>query len=262
VRKIVAFVLAVGLAGCSSATHNATPATSSPSAVTTTTAPTEPSTTTTTQPSPSAYDQLVGYIQAAETTDRQLRHVAELINGAGPPWISPLPSTVVASVQAADLRPVAAAIPNGLSSELLRRTILVYSDLASRRYAMRWFGTGGFPYVEPNPQMQSDLLAALANGASAAARFASDLDGLISAARAAPSITPSAPTSRDAADLLLLIQWTEGMNAGCDSTGGAVVTTLPAIVWSPHDDVSGTIAGVDFEAQLINGAWQTTIHAC
>lgn len=194
--------------------------------------------------------------------DLQLRHAAELINGAGPPWASPVPATVMSSVQAAELQPVAAAIPDGLPSELLRRTVLVYSDLASRRYAMRWFGPEGFPYIEPNPHMQSDLLSALANGAPAAARFASDLDGLISTARGSPPITPAAPTSRAAADLLLLIQWTEGMNAGCASTGGVVVTTLPAIVWNAHDNVSGTIAGIDFEARLINGAWQTTIHAC
>ena len=219
-------------------------------------------TTTTTRPRPSAYDQLAGFVQAAETVDVQLRHAAELINGAGPPWTSPLPVAVVSSVQEADIHPAAGTIPAGLPNELLRRTILVYSDLASRRYAMRWFGDEGFPYTESDPKMQSDLMAALANGAPAAARFASDLDGLISAARDSPPITPGAPSSRQAADLLLLIQWAEGMNAGCASTGGAVITALPDIVWNPHDDVSGTIAGVDFEARLVNGAWQMTIHAC
>lgn len=261
-RRILALVLTMGLAGCASTTKIAPTATSSPPETTTTTAPTEPTTTTTIQPGPSAYDQLAGYVQAAEKMDLQLRHAAELINGAGPPWTSPLSPTVESSVQAASLDPVAAAIPAGLPSELLRRAILVYSDLASRRYAMRWFGPGGLPYIEANAQMQSDLLAALANGAPAAARFGSDLDGLIATARVSPPVTAAAPSSRAAADLLLLIQWTEGMNAGCASTGGVVVTTLPTIVWNAHDDVSGTIAGVDFEAHLMNGAWQTTIHAC
>ncbi|MDA8117537.1 MAG: hypothetical protein M0000_09245 [Actinomycetota bacterium] len=250
-RRMLALVFAVGLSGCVGVANNAPVSTSSTSAATTTT-----------RVEPSAYDQLAGYLQAAEKMDRQLSQAAELINGAGPPWTSPLPATVVSSVQAADLRPVAAAIPAGLPNELLQRTILVYSDLASRRYAMRWFGPDGFPYVVPNPQMQSDLLAALANGAPAASRFRSDLGGLISAAHASRSITPAAPTSRAAADLELLLQWTEGLNAGCASTGGVVVTTLPSIVWSAHDGVSGTIAGVDFEARLVNGTWQTTIHAC
>lgn len=260
-RRILALVLAAGLAGCAGTTNNSPTATSSPPETTTTTATTRPPTTTT-QPRASAYDGLATYVRAAEKLDLQLGHAAQLINTVGPPWPSPLPESVTSSVGAADLQPVAAAIPAGLPPELLRRTILVYSDLASRRYAMRWFGPDGFPYDEANPQMQSDLLAALANGAPAAARFGSDLDALISEARTSPPVTPAAPTSRAAADLLLLIQWTEGMNAGCASTGGVIVTTLPEIVWNPHDDVSGTIAGVDFEARLINSAWQTTIHAC
>ncbi len=93
-------------------------------------------------------------------------------------------------------------------------------------------------------------------------RFASDLEDLAAAARSSPPFTPAAPTSRPAADLLLLIEWTEVVKGGCASTAGTVITTLPAIVWNPHDAISGTIPGVDFDAQLTGGAWTVTIHAC
>ena len=193
--------------------------------------------------------------------DAQLHHAASLINGTGPPWTIAPPAAVVSSVEAADLKPVASAVPAGLPSDLLRRTILVYSDLASRRYAMRWFGTEGFPYVEPNPQMQGELTAALATGAPAAARFAADLTGLVSAARAAAPFAVATPTARASADLMLLVQWTNGMNGGCASTGGAVITTLPTIQWNA-DDSSGAIGGVGFKAQRVGGSWQVTILAC
>ncbi len=260
-RKLLALAaataVAAGLAGCGTGVRHAAPTTTAPTtAAPTTTAPT------TTRPGPSAYDQLAAFVGAARHVDARLSEAAVLINGAGPAWTSPVPSPVSAAVEAADPRPAAAAIPAGLPVELLRRTILVYSDLASRWYAMRWFGTEGFPYAEPAAAMQEELLRALANGAPAAARFASDLDGLVAAARSSPPVAIAAPTSRAAADLLLLVQFTNGVNGGCASTGGAVVATLPDIVWAAHDGVSGTIAGVDFDAHVADGTWQVTIHAC
>lgn len=265
-RKVLAVLLLLGLAACGSTVRSPTAANSSPPRVPTTTAPaptTPPPTTvvppSTAQPGRSAYDQLARFVQAAETMDQQLRHAAQLINGAGPPWALPLPATVVSSVQAADLQPLVATIPAGSPSQLMRQTILVYSDLASRRDAMSWFGTAG---LLPNSEIQSELLGSLANGGPAAARFASDLAGLISTARDSPAFAPASPTSTATAEVLLLVQWTNKINGGCGATGGNVITTLPAIVWSTHNGASGTIGGVDFDAQLIDGAWQVGIHAC
>ncbi len=267
-RKLVVAILAMGLAGCASSARNTTTGISSPTTVTTVPAPaptTAPATTvappTTTQPGPSAYDQLTRFVQAAKTMDLQLRHAAELINAAGPPWTSRPSAVVESSVEAASLTAVSATIPSGMSSELLRRTILVYSDLASRRFAMRFFGREGFPWVEPDPQMQSELIAALANGVPAAARFRADLNGLISTARSSPPFTPAPPASTDSADLLLLIEWTTKMNGGCESTGGSVIETLPTITWNA-DHQGGTIQGVGFKAQLVNGSWQVMTLAC
>lgn len=280
-RKILALILALVLAGCAGATRSQRTATSPPPSATTTTVPAATSlpprarTTTlppgspappmtaaptTTQPGGSAYDQLVTFAQAAENMDQKLRHAAELINSVGPPWTSPLPAGVVSSVEAAKPEAVATTIPYGLPHDLQRQAILVYSDLVSRRDAMRWFGTAGFPYDEPNPEMQQELLAALANGAPAAARFSTDLSELMSAAKASKPFSLALATSRDAAELLLLIEWTDGVNGGCASTGGMVITTLPTIIWT--DNANGTISGVAFNANLVNGSWQVTIQAC
>ncbi len=277
-KILASLLLMAGLAaGCGSSARNATTATSSAPAATVTTttttvtagpSPTVPApvattaAATTTVPGPTAYDQLAPFIRAAQKMDLQLSTAARLINGAGPPWTQPLPATVSSAVQAADLAPVAATIPAGLPRELLRRTVLVYSDLASRRYSIRWFGPEGFPYEESNPQAQSLLMEALANGAPAAARFPSDLAGLAGAARTVAPFTQAGSTSRAEAELLLLVQLTDMANGGCASTGGQVLTTLPAIVWAPHDDVSGTISNIDFKAQIVDGAWRVTILAC
>jgi hypothetical protein len=260
-RKAATVLLVVALAGCGpEATKAGSPPTTAqaPSSTGATTL-TVPSTTTP-SPLPTAYDQLAGFVQAAQKMDGQLRYAAKLINGTGPPWPVPLSPGVVSAVQAADLQPVALAIPPGLSSELLRQTILVYSDLASRRFAMRWFGPDGVPYV--GTAGQAALLNSLTNGAPAAARFSSDLDGLTKTARVSSPVTISGAVSRHAAELLLLVQWTNGLNAGCASTGGTIVTTLPAIVWATRGDVDGTIAGVGFKAQLVDGSWQVQILAC
>lgn len=269
-RKILVVLLLVGLAACGSTVRSPRTATPRPPRTPTTMAPAPtaplPTTTvpppTTTRPSPSAYDQLAPFVQAAQTMDRQLRRAAELINGTGPPWAFPLPATIVSSLQAADLQSVAATIPAGSPSELMRQTILVYSDLASRRDAMRLFDTGSPPIEAPNSEIQSELLRSLANGGPAAARFASDLAGLMSTARNSPAFTPTGPTSTAAAEVLLLVQWTNKINGSCGATGGTVITTLPAIAWTTHDGASGTIGGVDFDVRLVNGSWQVGIHAC
>lgn len=276
-RSMVAVLLALVLAGCGSAAESTTTTTSSVLSTTstgralTTGPPTAPPSTTQPRtgtvspeatPSHSAFDQLAGFAIAAETLDAQLRHAAKLINAAGPPWSLPLPAGVRSAVRAADLQMVSRTIPAGLGDNLLRRTILVYSDLASRRFAMTWFGAGNVDRAESNTKVQSELRNELANGAAAAARFATDRAALVRAAYDSPPVTPAAQTSRDAAEVQLLIRWTNGVNGGCGSTGGTVVLQLPQITWHGQDDLSGTIGGVGFTAQLVNGSWQVALHAC
>ncbi len=264
-RRALVVLLSVIVAACGSTTagpRQGSPATSARLAPgpATSTAPTPAATTTV--PGPSAYDQLAPFVRAAGASDTQLRKAAMLINGAGPPWTLPLPAETRSAVRGAydSLQPAGAAIPAGLPLNLLHRAVMVYSELASRVFAIRWFGGEEAPYA--GPAEQAELLRALANGAPAAARFDSDLAGLVAAARAAPPVSVAPPTSRQAADVGLLVQWATGLNGGCASTGGAIVYTLPSIVWSPRADGDGTIDGVAFRARLVDGAWQLRILAC
>lgn len=281
-RRFAAFLLVFALVLASCATvgtrTQSTPSTrgtTKPSTLSTTTsgptATTGAPTTTTTRPAPSAYDQLAPFVNAALKMDGQLKTAADLINSAGPPWTLPASDAVSAAVEpltGPDLKAVASVIPTGLSNDLLRQTILVYSDLASRSYAMRSFAPTGFP-PSSDPELQQRLLQDLAHGAPAAARFPSDLDSLISAAQAAPSVTVPSPTSRQAAYVLLLVADTNLANGGCASTGGAIVTRLPTINWTPNPalDTDGTLNWPDggyvyFTAHLVNGSWQVGIMAC
>ena len=80
-----------------------------------------------------------------------------------------------------------------------------------------------------------------------------------------PPLTPSAPDSRDAADVRLLLSYLEGQNLGCASCGGYRYTTLPVITWYPvprpatadyPQQADGTIGpsgstGPEFSADLV-----------
>ena len=283
-RRFAAFLLLLalvltscGTAGTTARNIPSTSATTKPSTDSTaTTAPTTITTvsptTTTTRPAPSAYDQLAPFVSAAQTMDGQLRTAADLINSAGPPWTQPDSGgqirTAIEPLTTTGLSAVAKTIPAGLPNDLLRPTLLVYSDLASRSYAMRLFGFPG-PSSPSDTQLQTQLLQSLAHGAPAAARFASDLNALVSAARAAPPITVAASTSRQAAYVLLLVADTNLANGGCGGTGGAIATRLPSIDWTPDPaiDADGTLNWPDggkmyFIAHLVNGSWQVVPIAC
>lgn len=239
--------------------------TSGPAAPTTTTTATTATTATTkasvpTPNQPTAATALAPFFAAATTLDRQLHAAAAAINRSGPPW--PTVSAAVAkAVRAADLAPVATSLPAGLPAGLLRSVVLVYSDLASRRYAMADFSVAGT--VDPRTYPDSDdMRHHLGNGHAAAARFADDL----AAARALADATPAPPslpaTSREAAEAQLYARYTEGINGGCDARGGHVITELPEIVWNGKPG-TGTIAGVSFTAApATDGTWHVRLIAC
>jgi hypothetical protein len=92
-------------------------------------------------------------------------------------------------------------------------------------------------------------------------RFPADL----AAARALAAVTPAGPVppanSRQAAEVRVLTLYVRGLNGGCGSRGGEVVTELPPIVWT--SDTTGTVAGVAFTAQMgADGTWQVQLIAC
>jgi hypothetical protein len=149
------------------------------------------------------------------------------------------------------------AIPAGLPAELLQPVILVASDLSSRRAAMKTFSWEG-PVSSGR-----DLLDELSGGHAAAERFADDLAHARAAAADHAAIQVAAHGSRAAAELAILVQYIHLANNGCDSRGGAVVETLPTIVW--QSDTAGTIGehGLGFEVTLLpDGTWQVLLNAC
>ncbi len=226
-----------------------TTTTTAPTTVTTTAAPARPSATTALQP----------FFTAAATLDRQLRTAAATINGSGPPWQT-ISADVARTVRAADLTPVANAIPAGLPRGLLRSVVLVYSDLASRRSAMATFAVATTidPVAYPTNQ---DLLDELGNGHAGAVRFADDL----AAARARAAATPAVPvlpaTSRQAGEVRLYVQYVNLINSGCGTRGGHIVTEPPTIVWNGRPG-AGTIADVTFTASLRADGWTFNVIAC
>lgn len=243
---------------------DAAPADEAPTTVEPSTAPTSepgtqgPETTAPPAEQPNAGDVLAPFLSAAATMDEQLHAAADAINGAGPPWEA-VTETVAGTVRAADPALVAATIPAGLPDDLLQAVILVYSDLASRRAAMQSFAYAGTLY-----DTEDALLTGLGNGHAAATRFDSDLAAARSLAASTPPVTVAPRDSREAAEVLLLVQYVDKANAGCDSRGGAVVTELPAITW--ESDSGGTIGTppvlVDFEATLGPDGYRVEILVC
>jgi hypothetical protein len=221
---------------------------------------------------PSAVEDLAVFLSAAATLDRQLHEAAAAINAAGPPWV--VTEAVARTVSAADVEPVARAIPAGLPPDLLRSVILVYSDLASRRAAMESFAIAH--YDIPRGERDAEWLAELANGHEAAARFDADLAATRSLAAVTSPIAAVPADSRLVAEKLLLVQFVEKGNFGCGARGGAVLTELPVITWVPpswNPDADGTIggrnadtedeAGIDFTADFgPDGIWHVEIIAC
>lgn len=259
---VAAVVTALVVVADGSDDSDAPPASTAPTAPapTPSTAPTGGSDTpATTQPgaSASATEALEPFLTSAATMDGQLQAAAGLINGSGPQWTA-VTDEVAAAVEAADLTPVAEAIPPGLPDDLLGPVVLAYSDLASRRAAMTSFASAG-----PVGPEGSDLLAELGNGHAAAERFDADLAAVRSRAAASPPVAVAGPTTRAAAELLLLVQYVDEANMGCDSRGGVVVTELPPITWSGDD--GGTIGSppIRFQAALgASGGWTVQLIAC
>jgi hypothetical protein len=267
VLAIVAALVVANIGDDDGGTRTAAPpdrTTETTGAATTTTPTTEAETTTTV--GPSAADGLEPFFSAATSLDAQLHDAAEAINGAGPPWPE-VPDSVVDAVTTADIVPVGRSIPAGLPPDLLRASVLVYSDLVSRRAAMQ-----GFAYAGPVDYEPAELLLGLANGHAAAERFDGDLAAARSLAAATPPFEPAPLDARETAEVLLLVYYVDGANLGCGSRGGIVLTELPPIVWAtevvpdgtPTGSVrDGSIGAVDFSADLQpDGTWKVQLWAC
>lgn len=273
-----ALLLALATAGCGapSGTHSSSARATAPSGSATSTA------TRTATATPSAADGLAAFFAAAEQQDAQLRAAAALINSGVSASTITLTMKAKAAVVAIDPADVARTIPAALDPGLQRAVLVVYSELDSRREAMRRVADR---VSEPGTTVLArngtevgggiDLMRCLANGAPAAARYPVDVASARALAQRTPAAPSASPQSRAAADLALRIALINGHNIGCDSCGGFVTNGLEPVTWQPvtiagiHWD--GTIggssstpgAGITFQATYLAGkGWQVRLNAC
>lgn len=201
--------------------------------VTTTTATTTTSTeVTTTTIARTAADDLADFFAAAAELDGQLKAAAAAINaGMTETDVVVEPATVELVLAAREqIDEVYASIPAGMEPELLRATLLVYSDLVSRAYAMKgWSSPPQYSGSDPIPLHESYVLPCLSNGSTAAARYPADLAALRSLARSTPPVAVAADDSRAAEDLAVRLASIVNSNSCCDLCGGYIATELAEV---------------------------------
>jgi len=260
-------VLVTSLAACGHTTASG-PGGASPSSPAPATEASPGAPATTSPPRATAADQLTGFFAAAAAADVRLKHAAVLVNsGIGSTTMS-FPPATRAALDQLDTTAAARAIPGGMPAELLRRVLLVYSDLESRTCAFNGILRQTHSTVPVNSEEGREILSCLHNGAPAAARFGADLAAARSLAQATQPLAVAAADSRAAAEVAIRIAAINGVNSGCDSCGGFVSTSLWPISWQPaYDPVSGrsdgTINGVRFRADYRAGhGWQVVLWAC
>jgi hypothetical protein len=219
-----------------------------------------------------ATSQLRPFVTAARTADTRLHRAALLINGGiSATQITVTPATVKA-VKAVWPPDVARRVPAGMDPQLKRATLLVYSDIASRRWAMEpvtYGGAAGLVLPRPGPASASpsadEVLAALRNGHAAADRFEADLAALQALAARTPAFAVPGRASRAAAEMAVREAYIDGWNAGCGGTGGKVFTQLAPLTWTGGQPgrYTGAVGPVAFVATLqAGGGWQVSLNAC
>jgi hypothetical protein len=194
-----------------------------------------------------------------------LRRAAALINvGIGDDVVRVDPATADA-VRAAAPDAAAAAVPPGLQSELLRRTLVVYNDLAARHAAMSGFRFA--PRTYPLADVREDLLRCLANGARAAARFAADLAALQSFARSRPAAPVTAASDPEsAAELAVRLARIDTRNTCSEECGANVYTDLAPLTWTLKPTAAaagrGELEGITFTTTPQSSGWAVSSDAC
>ena len=277
-RSLAVLVVAVGLAaGCGTAASPAAPATPGGRVATsapgggTNSAPSRPAPVgSASTPLPSAAVQLAAFFATAAHADSQLRHAAALVNGdIGATSMRFTPATI-AALKEIKLEPVAAALPAGLPTGMLRDVLVVYGDLAARNggfNGVRIHGSSGRELPVSDPDAQS-VLRGLRNGAPAAARFSGDLAAARTLAQQTPLVSIAAPDSRAALELALRLQSIGLRNTCSEEFGGYAPTSLEPVVWQPSasqhsSHYEGLAGGISFTADYtVKDGWQIIIHAC
>jgi hypothetical protein len=275
---VAAAIVASSVAACSSSTGSSTgpsigssipaaTAAQSPAAAPAATTSSEPVGTSAT-PRATAEEDLARFLAEARKADVRLRRAAALIDaGIGDDAIRVDRATADA-VRAAAPDAAADAVPLGLQSDLLQRTLLVYNDLAARHAAMSGFrfAPRTYPMAGPMAGEGRDLLRCLANGARASARFAGDLAALQSLARSRPATVTAASDPESAAGLAVRLSRIDSRNTCSEECGANVYTELAPLIWTLKPTAAtagrGELEGITFTTTPQDGGWSVSSDSC
>jgi hypothetical protein len=267
---IAAAIVASSVAACSSSTGSSTgPSTvagttsQSAAAVPIAAASSTPVHTSATR-NATAEKDLARFLTEARKADVRLRQAARLINaGIGDDTVRVDQATLDAVRDAAP-DAAARAVPIGLDRELLRRTLVVYNDLAARHAAMGYFR--GTPRTHPMAGDGEHMLECLANGGAAAARFVTDLAALQSLARTRPAAAPAASQPEAEAELAVRLARIDLRNTCSDECGANVYNDLAPLIWTRKPTAAaagqGELEGIRFTATPQAGGWAVASDAC
>jgi hypothetical protein len=215
-----------------------------------------------------AAESLAGFFAAAQADDARIRAAARAVNREIGPASVHFSWATLTTVEASTPDHTARAIPAGMDADLLRTTMIVYADLATRSSALN--PTLDFIGIdESRPRTDPDVvrfLDGLRRGSLVARAYPADLAAARALAATKPPIAPGRPDSRAAAELAIRITHIEASN-GCDGANPPVLRYLVPVVWkttvTPHGRHDGSFGGIVFHiTYAVGSGWTVGFDAC
>jgi hypothetical protein len=259
-----------GGAGSPAATAAAPPSVPTPATVSTASIPTPQAETPQGRPvdrAPTAADSLAPFFAAARADGARIRATARAVNREIGPTSVHFSRATVEEVRASTPERTARALPAGMDPDLLRATLIVYSDLATRSSAL----DPTLDFIDTDETLpRTDryvvrFLDGLRRGSLVARAYPADLAAARALAAAKPPIASARPDSRAAAELAIRIAVVKLAN-GCNGGNPPVLRHLVPIVWTtitPYGRRDGSIGGLVFHvAYAAHGGWTVGLDAC
>ena len=208
---------------------------------------------------------LAPFFAAVDEIDGRLKAAAVAVNAGLGEQDATFDRSTIDLVDAAGPWPAADAIPAGLDPATQQAVLLVYSDLVSRFGALRGGDCLQVGTV-PRDSLNADCFV---RGHAAKIRMPGDVQDAQALAEASLIGTPD-PGSREAAEVLLRIEYINKANLGCGTMGGFIATDPILVEWSsePSGDptlppTDGKVNGVRFRATFDETTgWSIELLAC
>jgi len=215
-----------------------------------------------------AADSLAAFFAAARADDARIRAAARAVNREIRPTSVRFSRATLEAVEASTPDRTARALPAGMDANLLRTTLIVYSDLATRSSALNPT-LDSIGVDESRPRTDPDVvrfLDGLHRGSLIAGAYPADLAAARALAAATPPIAPARPDSRATSELAIRVAVVKLAN-GCNGGNPPVLRYPVPIVWkttiTPDGQRDGSIGGVAFHvAYAARSGWTVRIDAC